>query len=119
MCANGIIAVVEYKKAFPKGEKVPRYEADEDVLYLNNIVVLFSHQLPIFHNKSNIFFYIFISIRASSSVSSADTFSYLEKAFWIVIFDSADVVYVFICILIRQPAANPQKSFALSGNPDR
>ena len=29
------------KKAFSKGEKVPRYEADEDVLYQNNIVVLF------------------------------------------------------------------------------
>ena len=29
------------KKAFSKGEKVPRYEADEDVLNINNIVVLF------------------------------------------------------------------------------
>ena len=29
---------------------------DEDVLYLNNIILLFSHQSPIFHNKAIVSF---------------------------------------------------------------
>ena len=47
---------VPLKQAFSKEEKVPRYEADEDVLNLNNIIMLFSHQSPIFHNKAIVSF---------------------------------------------------------------
>ncbi|MBQ2251880.1 MAG: hypothetical protein II329_02815, partial [Clostridia bacterium] len=79
----------------------PRYEADEDVLYLNNIVVLFSHQSPIFHNKAILsFIYSLVSEHPHPSLRA--TFSLLEKAYWFVTFDGAGGTYALIGILIRR-----------------
>ena len=58
---------------------MPRYEADEDVLYQNNIILLFSHQSPIFHNKA-IFSFIYSLASEHPHPSLRATFSCLEKA---------------------------------------
>ena len=43
---------VPLKQAFSKQEKVSAELTDEDVLYLNNIVVIYTHLSPIFHIKA-------------------------------------------------------------------
>ena len=92
---------------------MPRYEADEDVLYQNNIVVIYTYLSPIFHNKAILsFIYSLVSEHPHPSLRA--TFSCLEKACLSVAFDGGDGFFSFIGILIhrkRSPFSCLEKAY--------